>query len=132
MRTGVPETAAYLGWTVLSFVAVGGVLEARRSVLYFNVGSFVLEGEQAKGLKQLIATLAAKPAVRASISGYHSASGELLANRQLAKDRALQVRESIVAAGIAPTRVVLDKPLQAEANLSGEDPAARRVEVTIK
>jgi len=27
---------------------------------------------------------------------------------------------------------VLDKPLQAEANLSGEEPAARRVEVSVK
>jgi photosynthetic reaction center cytochrome c subunit len=106
--------------------------EPTRSVLYFNVGASTLEAEQAKGLTQLIATLAAKPAARASISGYHSASGELVANRQLAKDRAIQVRESIVAAGIAPTRVVLDKPLQAEANLSGEDPAARRVEVTVR
>jgi photosynthetic reaction center cytochrome c subunit len=103
-----------------------------RSVLYFNVGSFTLEGEQAKGLTQLVATLTARPAARVSISGFHSAAGELVANRQLAKDRAIQVRESIVAAGIAPTRVVLDKPLQAEANLSGEDPAARRVEVTIR
>jgi len=42
------------------------------------------------------------------------------------------VRDSLVAAGVAPNRVLLDKPLQAEANLSGEDPAARRVEVTVK
>jgi photosynthetic reaction center cytochrome c subunit len=105
---------------------------ATRSVLYFGVGSSTLEGEQAKGLTQLIATLSTKPAAKASISGYHSASGELAANQQLAKDRAVKVRDSIVAAGIAPTRVQLDKPLQAEANLSGEDPAARRVEVTVK
>ena len=106
--------------------------EPTRSVLYFGVGSSTLEGEQAKGLILLIATLSAKPAAKASISGYHSASGELAANQQLAKDRAVKVRDSIVAAGIAPARVVLDKPLQAEANLSGEDPAARRVEVSVK
>jgi photosynthetic reaction center cytochrome c subunit len=106
--------------------------EPTRSVLYFGVGSSTLEGEQAKGLILLIATLSAKPAAKASISGYHSASGELAANQQLAKDRAVRVRDSIVAAGIAPARVVLDKPLQAEANLSGEDPAARRVEVSVK
>lgn len=105
---------------------------ATRSVLYFGVGSSTLEGEQAKGLTQLIATLSAKPAAKASISGYHSASGELASNQQLAKDRAVKVRDSIVAAGIAPARVQLDKPLQAEANLSGEDPAARRVEVSVK
>jgi photosynthetic reaction center cytochrome c subunit len=106
--------------------------EPTRSVLYFGVGSSTLEGEQAKGLTQLVATLAAKPAAKASISGYHSASGVLAANQQLAKDRAVKVRDSIVASGISPARVVLDKPLQAEANLSGEDPAARRVEVTVK
>jgi photosynthetic reaction center cytochrome c subunit len=106
--------------------------EATRSVLYFGVGSATLEGEQAKGLTLLIATLVSQPAAKASISGYHSASGELASNQQLAKDRAVKVRDSIVAAGIAPTRVALDKPLQAEANLSGEDPAARRVEVSVK
>jgi photosynthetic reaction center cytochrome c subunit len=106
--------------------------EATRSVLYFGVGSSTLEGEQAKGLGQLIATLSARPAAKASISGYHSASGELAANQELAKNRAVKVRDAIVAGGIAPTRVLLDKPLQTEANLSGEDPAARRVEVTVR
>ena len=101
-------------------------------MLYFGVGSATLEGEQAKGLTLLIATLVSQPAAKASISGYHSASGELASNQQLAKDRAVKVRDSIVAAGIAPARVALDKPLQAEANLSGEDPAARRVEVSVK
>jgi photosynthetic reaction center cytochrome c subunit len=106
--------------------------DATRSVLYFDVGSATLEGEQAKGLTLLIATLVSKPAAKVSISGYHSASGELAANQQLAKERAVKVRDSIVSAGIASTRVVLDKPLQAEANLAGEDPAARRVEVTVR
>ncbi len=106
--------------------------EPTRSVLYFGVGSSTLEGEQAKGLTQLIATMAAKTSAKATISGYHSASGQLAANQELAKDRAVKVRDSIVAAGIAPARVQLSKPLQAEANLSGEDPAARRVEVTVK
>jgi photosynthetic reaction center cytochrome c subunit len=105
---------------------------ATRSVLYFGVGSSTLEGEQAQGLSQLIATLSAKPGAKAAISGYHSASGELAANQALAKDRAVKVRDAIVAAGIAPTRLMLDKPLQTEANLSGEDPAARRVEVTVR
>jgi len=106
--------------------------EANRSVLYFGVGSATLEGEQAKGLTKLIATLAATPAAKAQISGYHSAAGEKASNEKLAKDRAVNVRDAIVAGGIAPARVVLDKPLQVGANVSGEDPAARRVEVTVK
>lgn len=103
--------------------------EAMRSVLYFGVGSAVLEGEQAKGLAELINTMNATPTVKVAISGYHSASGDLAFNQELAKQRAFTVRDSLLSAGIASDRVVLEKPVQAEANLQGEDPAARRVEV---
>jgi photosynthetic reaction center cytochrome c subunit len=108
------------------------VNEALKSVLYFAVGSPTLEGEQAKGLAQLLVSMAAKPRLVATISGYHSAAGTLAQNQELAKQRAFTVRDSLLAAGIAPARVKLDKPLQAEANLVGEDPAARRVEVTVR
>ena len=106
--------------------------DAMRAVMYFNTGSAVLEGEQAKGMAQLIASMAATPGIKATISGYHSASGELAVNQELAKQRAFTVRDSLLAAGIAAERVVLEKPLSAEANLVGEDPAARRVEVSVK
>jgi photosynthetic reaction center cytochrome c subunit len=116
--------------------ATGGLpppmVESMRSILYFGVGSAVLEGEQAKGITQLIAAMNANPATKVAISGYHSASGALAANQELAKQRAFSVRDSLLAAGIAQDRVVLDKPLQAEANLGGEDPAARRVEVKLQ
>lgn len=108
------------------------IAEALRSVMYFNVGSSVLEGEQSKAMAQLIASMAASPRLKATISGYHSATGELAANQELAKQRAFTVRESLLAAGIATERVILEKPLVTQANLSGEDFAARRVEVTVK
>ncbi len=106
--------------------------EALRSVLYFGVGSGALEGDQAKGLGQLIAAMSSQPRLKATVSGYHSASGELAANQELAKQRAMSVRDALVAAGVQADRVVLEKPLSAEANLAGEDPAARRVSVTLK
>jgi photosynthetic reaction center cytochrome c subunit len=108
------------------------VSEATRTVLYFNVGSSTLEGEQARGLVQLVASMTASPAVKVTISGYHSAAGDLASNQLLAKNRALSVRDSLTAAGIAASRVVLDKPQQTEANIAGEDPVARRVEATLK
>ena len=106
--------------------------EARHSVLYFGVGSSTLEGDQAKGLAQLIATMSAEAKSVVAISGYHSASGELAANQELAKQRAFSVRDALLAAGIKEARVKLAKPQSAEANLAGEDPAARRVEVTVQ
>ena len=106
--------------------------EPAHSVMYFGVGSATLEGAQAKGLAQLIVTMTNTPAAKVSISGYHSASGELTANQELAKQRAFSVRDSLLGAGVGNDRVVLEKPVQADANLAGEDPAARRVEVTVK
>jgi photosynthetic reaction center cytochrome c subunit len=108
------------------------VAEEKRSVLYFGVGSPVLEGEQAKGLDRLVATMSAQKRTVATISGYHSAAGTVAANHELAKQRAFTVRDALLAAGIAETRVKLDKPQQTEANVAGEDPVARRVEVTVR
>jgi photosynthetic reaction center cytochrome c subunit len=108
------------------------VAEPARTVLYFGVGSSVLEGDQAKGLEQLIAALSADRKSTVAISGYHSAAGELAANQLLAKQRAVSVRDALLAAGIDQTRVALAKPQSAEANLAGEDPAARRVEVVVR
>lgn len=107
-------------------------VDALGSVLYFGVGSHALAGEQAKGLEQLVATMATQPKAVVLVSGYHSAAGELAANQELAKQRAFAVRDALLAAGIAPARVKLDKPQQTEANLAGEDPAARRVEVKLQ
>jgi photosynthetic reaction center cytochrome c subunit len=108
------------------------IAEASRSVLYFGVGSAVLGDDQAKGLAQLIVKLNAEPKLKATISGYHSAAGTLAQNQELAKQRAFTVRDSLLAGGVKEARVVLEKPQQTEANISGEDPSARRVEVTVK
>ncbi len=108
------------------------VAEPTRSVLYFGVGSPVLDAAQAAGLGALIDMLKSSPKVVATISGYHSAAGTLAQNQDLAKQRAMNVRDALVAAGIQPTRVALAKPQQTEANVAGEDPTARRVEVTVR
>jgi photosynthetic reaction center cytochrome c subunit len=108
------------------------IADARRSVLYFDVGSAVLKGDQAMGLAQLVATMAGSPALTATISGYHSAAGTLAQNQELAKQRAFAVRDAMRAAGIAEGRVILAKPQQTEANVAGEDPTARRVEVALR
>ncbi len=88
--------------------------------------------DQAKGLAQLIVKLNAEPKLKATISGYHSAAGTLAQNQELAKQRAFTVRDSLLAGGVKEARVILEKPQQTEANISGEDPTARRVEVTVK
>ena len=105
------------------------VSEAKLSVLYFDVGSPALQESQAAGLAQLVATLKKETRATATISGFHSASGTLAANQELAKQRAFAVRDALVASGIDARRVKLEKPQQTSGNVAGEDPSARRVEV---
>jgi len=42
------------------------------------------------------------------------------------------VQAALKAAGVADAALILEKPVSAEANLAGEDPKARRVEVSLK
>ncbi len=106
---------------------------AEGGVVYFGVGSAGLpEGAEA-GLKTLLDALKTNSTAKLVISGYHSATGELATNQELAKQRAFAVRDVLKSgAGVDEARVMLEKPQSAQANLAGEDPEARRVEVLVK
>ena len=112
--------------------AAPAAVSANDAVLLFAVGSPALSPEASSALEPLIAALKANPESKLTVSGYHSASGSLAQNQELAKQRAFAVRDAVKAAGIAEDRVVLQKPQSAEANLAGEDPKARRVELAVK
>jgi photosynthetic reaction center cytochrome c subunit len=102
------------------------------AIVYFSVGSATLPADAAASLTPLVEALKANASSQVSLSGYHSAAGTLAQNEELAKRRAFAVRDSLVAAGIAADRIVLEKPQQTEANVAGEDPTSRRVEVSLK
>jgi outer membrane protein OmpA-like peptidoglycan-associated protein len=72
----------------------------------------------------------AMPGATVVISGYHDASGDAAANAELAKQRAIAVRDALAGAGIDERRLELAKPAS---TLGGADPEqARRVEITIR
>lgn len=108
------------------------IATAEGATVFFGLGSSAIAGDAVAAMKLLIDNLNANPAVKVSISGYHSATGDLTQNQELAKNRAIAVRDSLRSAGLAEGRFELQKPLSAEANLSGEDPGSRRVEVLVK
>jgi outer membrane protein OmpA-like peptidoglycan-associated protein len=64
------------------------------------------------------------------ISGFHDATGDATANAELAKQRALKVRDALAALGVAQDQVELKKPEQTLA--TGSDAEARRVEVSVQ
>jgi photosynthetic reaction center cytochrome c subunit len=108
------------------------VVQGDLVIIYFAVGSFDLHAAAPGALQTLVAKLKSEPKSRATISGYHSATGDAAANHELAKNRALAVQGALKNAGIADNRVVLEKPIVEKANIAGEDPIARRVEVVVQ
>lgn len=65
----------------------------------------------------------------AIVSGFHDATGDAAQNAELAKSRALAVRDALKALGVAEDRIELKKPEETQA--SGSNAEARRVEVAL-
>ncbi len=66
----------------------------------------------------------------AIVSGYHDATGSAEINAELSKQRAMAVRDALVALGVNEASIELKKPEQMEV-AAGSDAEARRVEVVL-
>jgi outer membrane protein OmpA-like peptidoglycan-associated protein len=108
-------------------VAAATPTDDRRARLYFELGSSELPADALTRVAPLVK--AAADGARFTVSGYHDASGDAAANAELAKQRAVAVRDLLTSAGVAPERIELRKPAL---TTGGADPReARRVEVTL-
>lgn len=65
----------------------------------------------------------------AVVSGFHDATGDAAVNAELAKQRAMAVRDALKALGVAEEKVELKKPEATQG--SGSNAEARRVEVIL-
>ena len=64
------------------------------------------------------------------VSGFNDPSGDAAINAELSKQRAMNVRDALVAAGIVETRIDLQKP--DDTSVAGNAAQARRVEVAVE
>lgn len=95
---------------------------------YFASGKSDLAAGANEALADIVRAVAAGKSV--VISGFHDATGDPAMNSELAKQRALKVRDTIAALGVAQDKVDLKKPEQTLA--TGSDSEARRVEVSVQ
>jgi outer membrane protein OmpA-like peptidoglycan-associated protein len=63
------------------------------------------------------------------ISGFHDKTGNAEMNAELAKSRAIGVKQALIAAGVGEAQIELLKPQ--ETTGGADDREARRVELTI-
>ncbi|MDB5778617.1 MAG: OmpA/MotB domain protein [Polaromonas sp.] len=69
---------------------------------------------------------------KVAVSGFHDATGNAEQNAELAKQRALAVRNALTAAGVPESQIELKKPEQIAGNNTGSDAEARRVEISLE
>jgi len=103
--------------------AIGGGL----GTLLFAKGSAALDARAKATLADVAAAMKARPDLKVAVSGYVDADGTRAANTVLAKNRAVAVRDALVAAGVPAARIELRPPADI---VGGADPdQARRVDV---
>ncbi len=99
------------------------------ATLFFASGAAALPDGAAAELDKVKTALAAAPARKLVLSGFHDASGDPAKNAELAKERAKAVREALKSAGIDAARIALRKPESTVGD--GNSQEARRVEVRL-
>ena len=121
-KAAAAPAAVVVSATDASVVVENGVVK-----FYFATGKADLAPGALVALAESIE--AAKGGARLVLSGFHDATGDAAFNAELAKQRALTVRDALVGAGVAEASLELKKPEVTTG--SGADAEARRVEVVI-
>ena len=96
--------------------------------VYFARGSAVVDTEAQRALRVGAAAYAGI-GTQILITGYADRTGDVAANVELAKRRAVAVRDELVHLGIEPRRIKLEPP--ANVTGTGTDDQARRVDVIV-
>ena len=97
--------------------------------IHFESASAALPADAQHALTTVVEALKAAEGRRVLLAGYHDPTGNIDFNRDLAKRRALGVRDALIAQGIPAQRIILRKPEQTTG--SGNNAEARRVEILL-
>jgi outer membrane protein OmpA-like peptidoglycan-associated protein len=111
---------------VLVDAPLGGELV---STLYFEVASADLPADARGAIEAALQSLAGAPGRSLMLSGFHDATGDPAFNADLAKRRAVAVRDALVEAGAERARLQLRRPESTLGDGSAEE--ARRVEIRL-
>lgn len=127
---GSAMTLPLAGASATASTTVAATQDTRTVKLYFELGKAELPGDALTRLAPLITAAREAPASVLVLSGFHDASGDPVANAELAKQRAFAVRDLLADAGVSERGIELAKPA---VTTGGADPReARRVDVTLR
>ncbi len=125
---GVPSAAPAAAATLVNPDSASVIVENGVVKFYFASGKSNLAAGGAEALGQVVKEVAAGK--RAVVSGFHDATGSAAVNAELAKQRALAVRDALQSLDVAGDKIELKKPEQLQG--TGSNAEARRVEVAVQ
>ncbi len=114
---------------VVEQVEIAPVGEALAKV-YFAVGEAALNETDQGVVATTVTALGANGEAIVLLSGFHDPSGDPAKNAELAKQRAMAVRDALVAGGVAMERIKFRKPESTVG--SGDAAEGRRVEIRVQ
>lgn len=125
-----PVVAAPATVSTAQSVSDAASVKVEQGVVKFYFASG--KADLAAGANEALADVVtgAKAGRKVAISGFHDATGDAAQNAELAKQRALVVRDALTAAGVAEAQIELKKPEQVTG--TGSDAEARRVEISLQ
>lgn len=124
--TKVPVAPKVQAVELVEIVALGEPL----AKVYFAVGEAKLADADMAVVALTVQALGANPNGIVLLSGFHDPSGDARKNAELAKARAVSVRDVLVAGGIPADRCKFRKPESALG--SGGPEESRRVEIRVQ
>ncbi len=108
-------------------VATLAATAALPAAVFFDTGKAAASAESKQTLDDVIAHLKASADAKVELTGYTDKAGNLEQNMALAKQRAVGIRDALMAAGIAKERIGMKPPATVEAG--GDAKQARRVDI---
>jgi K(+)-stimulated pyrophosphate-energized sodium pump len=100
--------------------------------VHFESGSDAISAEGKRIVEGYAAALKANSGIKAELSGFADPTGDAAKNLELAKQRAMAVRDALVAAGAPQGQVELVKPSEVIIGQGGGDVDARRVNIVLR
>jgi outer membrane protein OmpA-like peptidoglycan-associated protein len=97
--------------------------------VYFDTGSAAVSADGTRTLAAAVEAIK-KDGLRVAITGYTDKTGDTAKNEELAKSRALAVRDALTAGGVPAANIELRAPMFVEIGGTVSDAEARRVEIS--
>jgi outer membrane protein OmpA-like peptidoglycan-associated protein len=96
---------------------------------YFDSAKYDPPADAAKMVDKLVDYSRTSANTKIGISGFHDKQGDPAKNAELAKQRAIAIKNVLISAGVAEDRIIMNKPT--ELTDSKDDKEARRVDVFV-